>query len=110
MSYANSKSACTTVSWSLISPIMAADISVIAQFYPTYRIWVYMETTLGSSNYTNIVFPSNQSNWNTFVSTGTSSSYATQVYALQIIPPYSSTLLFEGNTNYDMGHALCMLY
>ncbi|CAF1052540.1 unnamed protein product [Rotaria sordida] len=110
MTYTASKSACTALGWSLISPIFASDISVIAKAYPTYRVWINMETSLGSSIYTNNIFPNNQSNWNTSVSRSLTAVYSTYTYALQIIPSYDKTMLFEGNTNLDMGHALCAIY
>ena len=110
MTYTASQSACTALGWSLISPIFASDISVIAKAYPTYRLWINMQTTLGSSIYTNNLYPTNQSNWNTYISRSLSSVYSTYTYALQIVSSYDKTMLFEGNINYDKGHALCALY
>jgi hypothetical protein len=81
MTYAASQSACTALGWSLISPVFASDISVIAQAYP---LWVNIQTTLGSSIYTNNLFPTNQSNWNTYVTNSSTAVYSTYIYALQI--------------------------
>ena len=110
MTYTASQSACSTVGWSLISPIFATDISAIAQIYPTYRLWVNMQTALGSSIYINNIFPNNQSSWNTYVLKSLTAVYSTYIYALQIIPSYNKTMFFEGNTNLDTGHTLCALY
>lgn len=110
LTYSASKSACTTLGWSLISPIFATDISTIAQAYPTYRLWMNMETSIGSSTYINNIFPTNQSNWNTYVTSSLTADYSLYTYALQIIPSYDKTMFFEGNTIFDTGHALCVLY
>ncbi|CAF1678468.1 unnamed protein product [Rotaria magnacalcarata] len=110
ITYTASKVACTGVGWSLISPIFASDISAIAQIYPTYRLWIDMETSLGSSNYTNNIFPNNQSNWNNYISRSLAAVYSTYTYALQIVPSYDKAMVFEGNTNLDVGQALCAFY
>jgi hypothetical protein len=110
MTYSASQTACTTLGWSLISPIFASDISVIAQAYPSYRLWVNIQTSLGSSIYINNLFPTNQSNWTSYVSSSLTADYSMYTYALQIIPSYDTTMLFEGNIMLDTGHALCALY
>ena len=110
MTYTASQSACIAIGWSLISPIFSSDITVIAQAYPTYRLWVNMQTSLGSSIYMNNIFPNNQSNWNTYVLNSLTAVYSTYIYALQIVSTYDKTMLFEGNTNFDRGHTLCALY
>lgn len=110
MSFSTSQSACSSLGWSLISPIVASDIAAIAQRYPTYRLWIDMQTSLGNSGYSNILFPSNQSNWTMFISQSLTADYWTYIYALQIIGSYDRTMLFEGNTDVDAGHALCALY
>jgi len=69
-----------------------------------------MQTSIGSSNYVNSLFPTNTSNWDSFISTSLASDYSTYSYALQIIGWYDQTMLFEGNTNLDTGHALCAFY
>ncbi|CAF1140747.1 unnamed protein product [Adineta steineri] len=110
MTYTASQSTCTAIGWSLISPIFASDIVVIAQTYSTYRLWVNIQTSIGSSSYTNNIFPYNQSNWTAYVSKSLTAVYSTYIYALQIIPTYDPTKLFEGNTNFDTGQTLCALY
>ncbi len=110
MTYNASLLACTNLGWSLISPIFASDISVIAQAYPTYRLWVNIGTSLGSSIYINNIFPNNQSNWNTYVLSSLTAVYTSYTYALQIISSYNQTMLFEGNTNISTGQALCAFY
>jgi hypothetical protein len=110
MTYSTSLSACASLGWSLISPIFASDVSVIAQAYPTYRLWVNIGTSLGSSIYINNIFPTNQSNWTAYVSSSLTADYASYTYALQIIPSYDKTMLFEGNTNITTGQALCAFY
>jgi hypothetical protein len=110
ITYTASQSACSALGWSLISPIFASDISVIAQIYPTYRLWVNIQTSIGSTIYVNNIFPNNQSSWNSYVLNSLTSSYSSYIYALQIVPSYNKTMLFEGNTNLDMGQALCALY
>ncbi|CAF0764399.1 unnamed protein product [Adineta ricciae] len=110
MTYSASQMACIGIGWQLISPIFASDVTVIAQIYSTYRLWVNIQTSLGNSTYVNNVFPNNQSNWNTYISYSLASVYATYVYALQIVSTYDKTMLFEGNTAFDKGHALCALY
>jgi len=94
----------------LISPIFAANISIIAQVYPTYRLWVNIETSIGSSIYINNIFPTNQSNWNTYVTRSLTADYSMYIYVLQIVFSYDKTMLFKGNTYLDTGHALCALY
>ncbi|UJR32173.1 hypothetical protein I4U23_019639 [Adineta vaga] len=108
--YSASQTACNGIGWLLISPIFASDIIIIAQAYPTYRLWVSIETSLGSSIYVNNIFPNNQSNWNTYVSRSLATVYTSYVYALQIVSTYDKTMLFEGNTNLDRGQVLCALY
>lgn len=110
MTYAASQSACNSLGWSLISPIVGADIPIIAQAYPTYRLWMNMQTSLGSSIYINNLFPTNQSNWNSYVTISLAPKYSAFLYALQLVSSYSSSTLFEGNTNVDTGHALCAFY
>lgn len=110
MSYTMSLTTCSSVGWYLISPVTAADLTSISQNYPTYRLWVNIQTSLNSTVYSNNIFPTNQSNWNSYVITSTTSSYNTYTYALQLIPPYNSSFMFEGNIALDTGHALCMLY
>ena len=108
--YTASLSACTSLGWSLISPIFASDVSVIAQAYPTYRLWVNIGTSLGSSIYINNIFPTNQSNWTAYVSNSLTADYTSYTYALQIIPSYDKTMLFEGNTIITTGQTLCAFY
>jgi len=109
MAYSASKSTCTTLGWSLISPIFASDISVIAQAYPTYCLWANIEISVSSSIYRNNIFLNNQSNWNTFVTSSLTADYSAYMYALQIIASYNK-MLFERNINVDIGHPLCALY
>lgn len=110
LSYSASQSACTNLGWSLISPIVASDIPVIARTYSTYRLWINIQTSLSNSTYINNLFPNNQSNWNTYVLSPSIADYFSYIYALQIISSYNQTMLFEGNININTGQALCILY
>jgi hypothetical protein len=65
---------------------------------------------VGSSIYKNNIFPNNQSNCNTYVTSSLTADYSAYIYALQIIASYNKTMLFEGNVNVDTGHALRALY